>query len=167
MGSIEPACRALRYKTGGVLHIHHNVDSNIAQREHFPQSPTNSLTENQECFPKNQAAEQTVNTIIRRQSHSALQTDNENSNDSVRISCNKRTMLPEWLSWATETASVVEEVMNNIHRENEKSSFAFQTRILHIEKVKSYAPHIDHMVLDLKVEPCSREQIQSLTMQPS
>lgn len=151
MGSIEPACRALRYGSAGVLHIHHNVDSNIARREHSPncqQSLTNSLIEHQhESLPTMQTTEQ------------------DNIDDSLRISCNKRAILPEWLSWARETASIVKEVMNNIYREDRMSPIEFQTHILHIEKVKSYAPHIDHMVLDLKVEPCDSDQV--LTIQPS
>uniref|UniRef100_A0A671F770 TYW2 N-terminal domain-containing protein n=1 Tax=Rhinolophus ferrumequinum TaxID=59479 RepID=A0A671F770_RHIFE len=31
---------------------------------------------------------------------------------------------------------------------------AWKTQILHIQPVKSYAPHVDHIVLDLECRPC-------------
>lgn len=111
MASMEAACKALKIDQGGIMHIHHNVDSKIGSE---------------------------INTIS---------FENIEEKD---ISCNKALVLPEWIIFAKETAKIVKETMLNVHKD--KHLYAkVETEILHIEKVKSYAPHIDHLVLDLKV----------------
>ncbi|KAL5005633.1 hypothetical protein ScPMuIL_016791 [Solemya velum] len=48
-----------------------------------------------------------------------------------------------WMKWASETAGKISKLLTEAH------GTAWTTDILHIEHVKSYAPHIDHIVLDL------------------
>ena len=64
-----------------------------------------------------------------------------------QISCNRK-LKPEWLAWAIETAQSITNILNDL-----KCPSAWQANISHIERVKSYAPHIDHLVLDLIAVP--------------
>ena len=59
--------------------------------------------------------------------------------------CSKR---QEWVKWGRETASRIQELLLEHHPKTE-----WRTRVLHIEHVKSYAPHVDHLVLDLECRP--------------
>ncbi|KAM4665016.1 tRNA wybutosine-synthesizing protein 2 homolog isoform 2-T2 [Discoglossus pictus] len=52
-----------------------------------------------------------------------------------------------WMEWAEKAAGQVRAILVQIH------GFPWQTRILWVERVKSYAPHVDHVVLDLDCHP--------------
>ncbi|KAM4696589.1 tRNA wybutosine-synthesizing protein 2 homolog [Rhinophrynus dorsalis] len=95
------ACRVLKKDTGGVLHIHHNVD----------------------CFNGKQAE----------------QDKKDVTEDSGRK------MI--WRKWAESVGERVCAMLEQDHRK------PWRTRILRVEKVKSYAPHVDHVVLDLDCRP--------------
>lgn len=49
----------------------------------------------------------------------------------------------QWLNWAGQTAERISELLTETH------SSMWSTEVLHIEHIKSYAPHIDHIVVDL------------------
>ncbi|XP_053330172.1 tRNA wybutosine-synthesizing protein 2 homolog [Spea bombifrons] len=95
------ACRVLK-DSGGILHIHHNVES----------------------FTKHMA---------------------ENRCDTEEDSRKQRRMA--WIQWAEAVEAQVRALLVEI-----KGSL-WQTNILRVDKVKSYAPHIDHVVLDLECRP--------------
>lgn len=101
--SWETACKALRNESGGVLHIHANIDSGT-----------------------------TVN--------------GDQSNDS--ITC-KGFMFKcaEWEMWTKNTMRKIEQLLIQV-KESE-----WNVDFLHLEHVKSYAPHVDHVVLDLCCRP--------------
>lgn len=46
--------------------------------------------------------------------------------------------------------------MNEIHPEH-----SYQCQIEHIERVKPYGPHLDHLVVDLLIENRSNSSLQS------
>ncbi|KAM3912385.1 tRNA wybutosine-synthesizing protein 2 homolog isoform 1-T2 [Leptodactylus fuscus] len=94
------ACRVLKKNTGGILHIHHNVD----------------------CYPS------------KHEGDIAAQ-DPERS----------RRMI--WRKWAESTKTKICMLLQEVH------NIPWQTSIVRIEKVKSYAPHVDHVVLDLDCRP--------------
>lgn len=52
-----------------------------------------------------------------------------------------------WNAWAKTTASRIVTLLREI------TGDAWRTSIKHIERVKSYAPHINHIVLDLECRP--------------
>ncbi|KAL3842241.1 hypothetical protein ACJMK2_020277 [Sinanodonta woodiana] len=54
-----------------------------------------------------------------------------------------------WQVWAEETGTKIKHLLE---RNNGKE---WRTSILHIEHIKSYAPHVDHLVLDLECRPFS------------
>lgn len=53
----------------------------------------------------------------------------------------------KWLPWAKEVSDRIRNILRDVHGTD------WRTEILHIEHVKSYAPHVDHVVLDLKCSP--------------
>lgn len=101
------ACRLLRRKTGGVLHIHQNVTSPVAL-----------LT----------------------------QAGRVHDGDTHRVS--RRTADREvWQAWAEDTAKRIACLLQDV------TGGHWRTDICHIEHVKSYAPHVHHIVLDLECRP--------------
>ncbi|XP_066195623.1 tRNA wybutosine-synthesizing protein 2 homolog isoform X5 [Sylvia atricapilla] len=105
------ACRVLKKDRGGVLHIHHNVETPPALRAERgspePQHPTED------------GGEETLGARLR----------------------------PEWQRWAEATATRIQGLLAELHGR------PWSTRVLHVEAVKSYAPHVHHLVLDLKCRP--------------
>ncbi|XP_027598558.2 tRNA wybutosine-synthesizing protein 2 homolog isoform X2 [Pipra filicauda] len=109
------ACRVLKKDTGGVLHIHHNVET--------PPAPTPVLPAEWGSPEAQHPMEDTGNKTV-----------------GARI-------RPEWQRWAETTATRVQGLLVELHGR------PWHTRVLHIEAVKSYAPHIHHLVLDLECRP--------------
>ncbi|XP_032557692.1 tRNA wybutosine-synthesizing protein 2 homolog isoform X2 [Chiroxiphia lanceolata] len=109
------ACRVLKRDTGGVLHIHHNVET--------PPAPTPILPAEWGSPEAQHPMEDTGNKTV-----------------GARI-------RPEWQRWAETTATRIQGLLVELHGR------LWHTRILHIEAVKSYAPHVHHLVLDLECRP--------------
>lgn len=97
--SWETACCALKNDSGGVLHIHANIDSKN---------------------PKNE----------------------QNSNNSPSVF-----KYPDWEVWTNFAISTFEELFFKFKKRK------WTVKFLHLEHVKSYAPHVDHVVLDLDCRP--------------
>lgn len=121
------ACQVLRQDTGGILHIHQNVESFPGKT---PQLPGNDERENVE------PQETTTNKW-----------ENGDSRDSRRKMLLAATK-PEWQRWAQHAETRIAGFLQQLHGK------LWRTRILHIQPVKSYAPHVDHIVLDLECRPC-------------
>ncbi|NXK34161.1 TYW2 protein, partial [Piprites chloris] len=109
------ACRVLKKDTGGVLHIHHNVETPPAPPPVLPAEWRSPEAQH----PMEDTGEETVGARIR----------------------------PEWQRWAEATATRIQGLLVELHRR------PWHTRVLHIEAVKSYAPHVHHLVLDLECRP--------------
>lgn len=104
------ACRMLKRKTGGVLHIHQNVTSPLPATTAGP---------------------------VR-------------DSDTRRVS--RRSVDREvWHAWAEDAARTISCLIL------EATGDQWTTKIQHIEHVKSYAPHVHHIVLDLECRPCGKE----------
>ncbi|OPJ89459.1 tRNA wybutosine-synthesizing 2-like protein [Patagioenas fasciata monilis] len=119
------ACRVLK-NTGGVLHIHHNVETlptsaslqtQVLQAEH--KSPEGAGNNGEAPHPTEDGGKETLGARIR----------------------------PEWQKWAEATASRIRGLLAELRGQQ------WRTNILHIEAVKSYAPHVHHLVLDLECRP--------------
>ncbi|NXH10672.1 TYW2 protein, partial [Bucco capensis] len=120
------ACRVLKKGTGGVLHIHHNVESlptpallqtSVLQAE--LESPEGAGCDSETRDPMEDGGKETRRARIR----------------------------PEWQRWAEATAARIRGLLEELHGQ------PWHTSILHIEAVKSYAPHVHHLVLDLECRP--------------
>ncbi|KAG6932678.1 tRNA methyltransferase 12 -like protein [Chelydra serpentina] len=68
--------------------------------------------------------------------------------DSVRETQAAATRA-EWQRWAETTGARIRVLLQQLHGK------PWRTNILHIEPVKSYAPHMYHIVLDLECRPHS------------
>lgn len=123
------ACQVLRQDTGGILHIHQNVES-------FPgknlQPPGSSKMEN-EHWPYPQK-------IITNE------WENGTTRDFRRKLLSQATKI-EWQRWAESAETRIATLLQQVHGK------PWKTQILHIQPVKSYAPHVDHIVLDLECRP--------------
>ncbi|XP_014810809.1 PREDICTED: tRNA wybutosine-synthesizing protein 2 homolog [Calidris pugnax] len=120
------ACRVLKKSTGGVLHIHHNVESPPAP------APTQS-------------------PVLRAETGSAEGAGSDGevrrpTEDSGKVPPGAR-IRPEWQRWAEATASRIRGLLAELHGQ------PWRTSVLHVEAVKSYAPHVHHLVLDLECRP--------------
>lgn len=62
-------------------------------------------------------------------------------------SCNKK-VKAEWLDWAEYVAQAL---LQHLKKSHDNQNWNVQIR--HIEHVKSYAPHVDHVVLDVECRP--------------
>ncbi|NWI06864.1 TYW2 protein, partial [Tichodroma muraria] len=120
------ACRVLKKDTGGVLHIHHNVE---APRAPAPPQATVLLAERgspEAASPGGEAQ------------HPAEDGGEEMLGAKLR---------PEWQRWAEAAAGRIQGLLAELHGR------PWRTSVLHIEAVKSYAPHVQHLVLDLECRP--------------
>ncbi|NXA08255.1 TYW2 protein, partial [Sapayoa aenigma] len=115
------ACRVLK-DTGGVLHIHHNVETPPAPTLVPPAEQESSEAASYDAevqHPMKDAGKEAVGARIR----------------------------PEWQRWAEATATRIQGLLAELHGR------PWCTSIMHIEAVKSYAPHVHHLVLDLECRP--------------
>nr|XP_020021977.1 tRNA wybutosine-synthesizing protein 2 homolog [Castor canadensis] len=124
------ACQVLRQDTGGILHIHQNVES-FPGKSLWPSGSTK--TEEEHCPHPQQVI---TNKL-----------ENGTTRDSKRKMLSPSTKL-EWQRWAESAETRITDLLQQMHGK------LWKTQILHIQPVKSYAPHVDHIVLDLECRPC-------------
>ncbi|XP_053845832.1 tRNA wybutosine-synthesizing protein 2 homolog isoform X1 [Vidua macroura] len=115
------ACRVLKKDTGGVLHIHHNVEAGPAPAQLPAErgSAGAASSAGEARRPTEPGGEDTPGARLR----------------------------PEWRSWAEGTAARIRGLLAELHGR------PWRTSVLHVEAVKSYAPHVHHLVLDLECRP--------------
>ncbi|XP_028922828.1 tRNA wybutosine-synthesizing protein 2 homolog isoform X1 [Ornithorhynchus anatinus] len=117
------ACRVLRRDRGGVLHIHHNV----------------------EAFPD-------PGPRVKGPPQPPRGSPSGGEEPRSAADCGRGTPVTvapkvEWRRWAESAEAQIGILLEQLHGK------PWRTRILHIEPVKSYAPHVDHVVLDLECRP--------------
>ncbi|XP_013925340.1 PREDICTED: tRNA wybutosine-synthesizing protein 2 homolog [Thamnophis sirtalis] len=129
------ACQVLRKDVGGVLHIHQNVEAlpgkalKVSQQPEENQSPKQGPT---------QAISHSQEDRVALKDHDVLQKVGQSFMASAK---------QEWQGWAAVTATRIQNLLQDLDRK------PWKTQILHLEHVKSYAPHVDHLVLDLDCRP--------------
>lgn len=159
------ACKLLKEDRGGILHIHNNVSLFPAKRDSLVNKKNNnarSRKEQQQHLTQMELA-RSNSEMTSPASTYALQSiaieentpdlrwkDNKSQFESNCGTCceKKRVTNPEWQVWAESTALRIRNILETHHKK------PWSTNILHIEYVKSYAPYIDHVVLDLECRPC-------------
>ncbi|NXS24866.1 TYW2 protein, partial [Mystacornis crossleyi] len=114
------ACRVLKKDTGGVLHIHRNVETPPAPAPPPERgSPEAAGSGGEAQPPTGDAGKELLGARLR----------------------------PEWQRWAEATAAQIRGLLAELHGR------PWRTSVLHVEAVKSYAPHVHHLVLDLECRP--------------
>ncbi|NWY60093.1 TYW2 protein, partial [Chionis minor] len=121
------ACRVLKKSTGGVLHIHHNVET-------LP-SPAPTQTPVLRAERGSPGGASLSDGEVR---HATRDSGKETQGARIR---------PGWQRWAEATAARIRGLLSELHGQ------PWRTSIQHIEAVKSYAPHVHHLVLDLECRP--------------
>ena len=56
--------------------------------------------------------------------------------------------MQKWSIWATDKVAIIKQMLEDSHAVGE-----WVCRVAHIEHVKSYAPRIDHIVVDMECRP--------------
>ncbi|XP_042334125.1 tRNA wybutosine-synthesizing protein 2 homolog isoform X2 [Sceloporus undulatus] len=130
------ACQVLRKDVGGILHIHQNVESFPIKALELPHKLMLDQSDEQRLAQR----------MSNGQEDKIVQGDHNILQDA-----GKRTPTPTaksgWQRWAELTATQIRTLLEGL---DEKP---WRTKILHIEQVKSYAPHVHHLVLDLECQP--------------
>ena len=192
------ACRALKPKVGGILHVHGNVTSNsesfiasagnitniiepniVTNVDTNPNERINPLTHVMDHsvgnFPDKISVDKTMDSFQVTQRIDTNSDHTEDLGKSKEIQLNslsgtitqnldsslwkcdpnqwKRT---EWVSWAQSTARKMSDILIDLHGEE------WTCRVLHIERVKSYAAHIHHMVVDIESRPVNALNVQNV-----
>ncbi|XP_060600800.1 tRNA wybutosine-synthesizing protein 2 homolog [Ruditapes philippinarum] len=203
------ACRALKPDSGGILHIHYNVNTKSEARsschsddpqqifrcEAKSRTPCDVGTDENDvlvsdcqnvheynsnicdnkvdsCLAEKHTIDNTASkfdacvsqlTIINDQGDtqtsksemvatcSCNNLENYSNNELCDVAkhkcCDSNVKNSKWYTWAEQTGLEIREMLQRIH------GGMWTTQILHIEHVKSYAPYVDHIVLDLKCKP--------------
>ncbi|XP_041109945.1 tRNA wybutosine-synthesizing protein 2 homolog isoform X1 [Polyodon spathula] len=126
------ACRLLKRETGGVLHIHQYVSSH-------PQKPNPALLLQNLCL-------QEVSDPSSPAWKATRESDTADSRESAP-GLDRRAVKADWQAWSKAAACRIAALLLEIQGQ------PWRTHILHIEHVKAYAPHVDHIVLDLDCRP--------------
>ncbi|XP_026558721.1 tRNA wybutosine-synthesizing protein 2 homolog [Pseudonaja textilis] len=129
------ACQVLRKDVGGVLHIHQNVEAFPGKAPELSQQLEKDQSPKQ---PPTQATSRVQEDRIALKDHDVLQKVGQSFAASAK---------QEWQGWAEVTATRIQDLLQDLDRK------PWKTQILHLEHVKSYAPHVDHLVLDLDCRP--------------
>lgn len=83
---------------------------------------------------------------VRTEQSNHILEDNAPKNSSgVTISCDIDIANPSWAKWVAETCLEIGGMLD--------LSRKWSLTVMHLERVKQFAPHVDHMVLDLKIDP--------------
>jgi len=144
------ACAALRSDKGGWLHVHGNVTSGLTdsgktandRRVSALSLLGTTFVSSEEENPSTASSISTLycSEVSDRCDHFLLEENNTPS-------CNKK-VKAEWLDWAKYVAQTL---LKHLKKSHDNPNWNVQIR--HIEHVKSYAPHIDHVVLDVECRP--------------
>lgn len=142
----QVACKFLK-STGGMLHVHGNVVSgidktNIGTDLHNYHLETDKLAFCLGC--KHILISARSNKFLCESCKQSFGFDGDKlliENSSVRWK------KVEWKVWALHVAHSICSILHGIHK------VAWKVSVVHLHRVKSYAPHIDHLVLDLQCQP--------------
>lgn len=142
------ACSCLRPDSGGWLHVHGNVDTGHQAKQWKLDMCGGELEGTNE-----KAMLGNSNIEISNGSSNGLATSGVASSTATKLSSVKQVA---WHSWAKEVAVRMTALLENEH----PLAAGLQWRVTteHIEHVKSYAPHVDHLVVDLQCKPVPVQQ---------
>ena len=150
------ACAALRSDSGGWLHVHGNVTSGFGGTEEVDAAILPSKTSLQTNNFKHSVKSSQL--CLHDQAHVSKPTSSlmsskcdkrsSFSSNMEKIPSSNKKMKPEWLDWAS---YVAESLLWHLTKSHDNKTW--NVHVQHIEHVKSYAPHIDHLVLDVECRP--------------
>ncbi|XP_023718036.1 tRNA wybutosine-synthesizing protein 2 homolog isoform X3 [Cryptotermes secundus] len=145
--SWQTACKVLK-STGGVLHIHGNVTSGIDKTDtgtdlYNHSFETAELALCLECRPI------LIHALSKKFLHETCKQSFSFDGDELIIGNSYVSWKKvEWKAWALHASHSICSILSEVYE------IVWKVSVLHLHRVKSYAPHIDHLVLDLSCEPC-------------
>ena len=130
------ACQALRKDVGGFMHIHGNVTGCQPK----PSYPNNENSDGKKLPSQNLISERgnEMPRVLPRKSK---------ANNMERLNFDKTLQRLEWNEWATLVSVRMKEILEEI------DSQKWNVSVIHVEHIKSYAPHVDHIVADIQCRP--------------
>ncbi|XP_033105278.1 tRNA wybutosine-synthesizing protein 2 homolog [Anneissia japonica] len=139
------ACQALK-STGGILHIHGNVSSPLFGDHSDCHFDSNSMLENSvptllSCGLDSDELETQENKVENQSS------DVPKCEHSHMVINNRCLRQEAWKTWSHDVSRQINQMCVEIKGGD------WSANVLHIEKVKSYAPHIDHIVVNVECRP--------------
>lgn len=142
----QVACKFLK-STGGMLHIHGNVISGIDK--------TNTGADLDNCGHETDKLALCMwckHILISARSNKFLCESCKQyfgfDGDELFIGNSfVRWKKVEWKVWAVHVSHSICSILHEIHK------LTWKVSVVHLHRVKSYAPHIDHLVLDLQCQP--------------
>lgn len=180
-----PACLSLKSEMGGILHIHENVTTTPSSKcEDIRMKLQNRAAEAAAELSATLQGQTNMLPIYRNlnqaspgsggatSSHSYLANDihkftsddrhpsDQEDADIIKVyqtwnyekapSVKQLQRQEQWDSWAADVAASIRHILEELHCK------PWATIVKHIEHVKPYGPHIDHLVLDLECRPVER-----------
>ncbi|PIK38077.1 tRNA wybutosine-synthesizing protein 2-like protein [Apostichopus japonicus] len=139
------ACAALK-PSGGTLHIHGNVETHSSEQNTPQEESTTEICASDELYEEDVSVN--CSRSGSRFSNSRLEvsakTEDEEMEgvDSARIGQNVH-----WVAWARHIKCEIHRLLEEAH------GGEWEVKVIHLEHVKSYAPHVDHMVADVSCRP--------------
>ncbi|XP_071510394.1 tRNA wybutosine-synthesizing protein 2 homolog [Diadema antillarum] len=151
------ACAALKPMSGGMLHIHGNVtshpqnkwsnpcgdmelDSKYRLQSSVADACTGKDTTDIDCDAEEKPGE-------RDYASDSVTSQDEHRGEEDCSPSHTTPKEEEWLRWAEDTAAKIKHHLQDAHHG------VWCVEKVHIENVKSYAPHVHHLVLDLHCYP--------------
>ena len=136
------ACAALRPDRGGVLHVHATVTSKSSKSapDSTALDATNrqsSMTDSGRCDSSGAAS---IDRIFPTNTGSAAKSN-------MAKFAKTRATKPAWSDWADVVCRTLQSHLCGMLRTD------WCVSVRHIEHVKSYAPHVDHVVADIDCRP--------------
>ena len=157
----EAACRAIKKCSGGILHIHGNVETKKSTTKpsenlhgaHCKECSNGKPENDDRDSPKKVDGENIVRNMCSNNEATALNCSTEKNNATCLNCTNKRTLnknsgRESWKDWSCEVSTRIRGILNRIHAPRQ-----WRVNVLHVEHVKSYAPHVDHVVVDVDCRP--------------
>jgi len=165
------ACAALRTESGGILHVHATVTSSRSDSVEY--KPTVHSVIDSHHSP---VCDASVSSSVTNSSHCAYDDTAADGNDCGRnacAGCSDQTMLNSvvdsadttaakartikfaktcatkqaWCDWAATACETLRGHLTDL------LLCDWSVFVMHIEHIKSYAPHIDHVVADIECRP--------------
>ena len=154
------ACALLRPDQGGWLHVHGNVSSGVKADAKKKEEGASFDREGEgTCsYEQNLKTQRTMklSTSSNEENTEAALSSLEqgcsiSSRNCIKIpSCNKR-IKEEWQDWVQFVVNSLRILLCKAHRTSGVDDWIVS--VGHLEHVKSYAPHISHLVLDVECRP--------------
>ena len=150
-------CAALRSESGGVLHIHATVrskstadcdDCKQSLRGHFEKNSADvaesETTPRSSCAGVDGGLDANIDNCYNTASCDDITADVTKSRYAKTCGTKRA-----WSDWAVRACETVRGHLTDLLRCD------WSVSLLHIEHVKSYAPHVDHIVADIQCRPPS------------